>query len=113
MLAGLPSVIARFGEQLACDVVVRGTVRYGAPQAVSLPKSSLKPGSSLLTSAPVRGAVVTEGTAAFVVSGRPVLVLQGAQPAYRDLGIGDSGPDVQQLAAGANVPPRARRVPSR
>ncbi|WP_158558475.1 MULTISPECIES: peptidoglycan-binding protein [unclassified Streptomyces] len=37
------------------------------------------------------GAVVAE------VSGRPVLLLPGRFPAYRDLRIGDKGPDVRQL----------------
>ena len=40
---------------LSADVVVRGTVRYGAPQAVALPASTLKKGSRILTTAPSRG----------------------------------------------------------
>jgi hypothetical protein len=39
------------------------------------------------------GALVVE------VSGRPVIALPGAVPAYRDLGLGDRGTDVRQLRA--------------
>ena len=82
---------------LTSDVVVRGTVGYGSPQAVSLPKSALKPGSVILTAAPVKGTALSEGNFAMTVSGRPVFVLEGAQPAHRDLGPGAEGADVQQL----------------
>jgi len=72
-------------------------VRYGSPQTVTLPTSTLKPGSSIVTIAPVKGAALNEGSVALTVSGRPVFVLQGAQPAYRDLGPGAVGDDVRQL----------------
>lgn len=82
---------------LTADVVVRGTVRHGSPRAVTLPKSALKLGSSIVTNAPTAAATLNEGDSALSVSGRPVFVLQGAQPAYRDLGPGASGQDVKQL----------------
>ena len=85
---------------LVSDVVGRGTVRYGSPQSVTLPASTLKPGTSIVSIAPVKGAALNEGTVAFSVSGRPVLVLQGAQPAHRDLGPGAVGEDVRQLQEG-------------
>src|SRR5438128_1789095 len=84
---------------LTSDVVARGTVRYGSPQTVTLPASPLKPGTSIVSIAPVKGAALNEGSVAFSLSGRPVLVLQGAQPAYRDLGPGAAGEDVRQLQA--------------
>jgi hypothetical protein len=84
---------------LSADVVVRGTVRYGAPQAVALPASSLKKGSRILTTAPSKGAQLNEGDVAMTTSGRPVFVLQGERPAYRDLTAGVSGDDVRQLQA--------------
>ena len=84
---------------LTSDVVARGTVRYGSPQTVTLPASPLKPGTSIVSIAPVKGAALNEGSVAFSISGRPVLVLQGAQPAYRDLGPGAAGEDVRQLQA--------------
>jgi len=94
--ASLISVPVEKGT-LTSDVVARGTVKYGATQAVSLPKSALKPGSSILTIAPTKGATLNEGDVAMTVSGRPVFVLQGAQPAYRDITPGARGTDVQQL----------------
>lgn len=83
-----PSLISVPVEKrtLSSDVVARGTVRYGAPQLVSLATSGLKRASGIVTTAPVRGTTVSEGSVAMAVSGRPVFVLQGAQPFYRDLG---------------------------
>jgi len=40
---------------------------------------------------------IDEGAVPVVVAGRPVIVLAGATPAYRDLAPGDSGADVGQL----------------
>ena len=82
---------------LSSDIVVRGTVRYGAPQTVNLAVSLLKKGSNIVTSAPVKGREVREGDVVMAVSGRPVFVLQGDRPTYRDLAPGASGPDVEQL----------------
>jgi hypothetical protein len=81
---------------LSSDVVVRGTVRYGAPISVILPASTIRK-SAILTSAPVKGKDLTEGAVAFTVSGRPAFVLRGAVPAYRDIGAGAVGDDVRQL----------------
>ena len=82
---------------LSSDVVVRGTVRYGAPQAVLLPVSALRKGRDIVTTAPVKGTELHEGDVAMTISGRPVIVLEGAQPAYRDMGPGTTGEDVRQL----------------
>ncbi|MEW6473615.1 MAG: peptidoglycan-binding protein [Actinomycetota bacterium] len=82
---------------LSSDVVVRGTVRYGAPQSVVLPASSIRRGSPILTTAPEKGKDLTEGSVAFRISGRPALVLQGAVPAHRDITPGTVGDDVRQL----------------
>jgi peptidoglycan hydrolase-like protein with peptidoglycan-binding domain len=84
-------------QALTSDVVVRGTVRYGSPRAVTLPLSPLKPAVGVVTSAPAQGVTLDEGSVALTVSGRPVVVLQGDQPAYRDLGPGTEGADVRQL----------------
>jgi peptidoglycan hydrolase-like protein with peptidoglycan-binding domain len=82
---------------LSSDVVIRGTVRYGAPQSVLLPPSSIRKANAILTSAPQKGKDLTEGSVAFTASGRPALVLQGAVPAYRDITPGAVGDDVRQL----------------
>jgi peptidoglycan hydrolase-like protein with peptidoglycan-binding domain len=97
-----PSPIAVPVEKkvLSSDVVARGTVRYGAPQSVLLPGSSIRKGSAILTSAPEKGKDLTEGSVAFTISGRPALVLQGAVPAYRDITPGAVGDDVRQLQEG-------------
>ncbi|MDQ1498560.1 MAG: hypothetical protein QOI86_1900 [Actinomycetota bacterium] len=82
---------------LSSDVVIRGTVRYGAPQSVLLPPSQIRKANPILTSAPQKGKDLTEGSVAFTTSGRPALVLQGAVPAYRDITPGAVGDDVRQL----------------
>jgi multidrug efflux pump subunit AcrA (membrane-fusion protein) len=82
---------------LSTDVVVRGTVRHGTPQVVVLATSALKSPDLIVTSPPERGATLDEGTVPMTLSGRPVFVLSGEQPAYRDLSVGVKGPDVSQL----------------
>lgn len=82
---------------LATEVIVRGTVRYGAPQEVTLPVSTLKTSTSVISRVPKPGARLGEGEKALHVSGRPVFVLRGATPMYRDLGPGSEGLDVRQL----------------
>ncbi|MCX5585233.1 peptidoglycan-binding domain-containing protein [Streptomyces erythrochromogenes] len=71
--------------ETASRTTITGVQPQGTSRAVvtALPATS---GKSLKA-----GAVVAE------VSGRPVLLLPGRFPAYRDLKAGDKGPDVQQL----------------
>ena len=93
---------------LATEVIVRGTVRYGAPQDVTLPVSTLKTSTSVVSSVPKSGARLDQGEQALVISGRPVFVFQGATPMHRDLGPGSEGRDVRQLEqalAGAGFSP--------
>ena len=87
-------------RSLSSEILTRGTVRYGTPHVVVLPTSLLKPTQGVVTTAPRKGAQLREGAAALAVSGRPVLVLRGRQPAYRDLRSGLSGTDVLQLEEG-------------
>lgn len=82
---------------LATEVIVRGTVRYGAPQETVLPVSALKPGTSIVSRPARLGARLSEGQTALVVSGRPVFVMRGDVPMHRDLGPGARGQDVLQL----------------
>jgi multidrug efflux pump subunit AcrA (membrane-fusion protein) len=85
-------------RSLATKVIVRGTVRYGAPQAVALATSQIKlTASDILTRAPRRNAHLGAGDVAANVDGRPVFVLPGGIPMHRDLGPGMNGPDVRQL----------------
>lgn len=82
---------------LSTRIVTRGTARFGLPQAVSLAPSTLKPAAGLVTVLPARNTQVTEGGVLLTASGRPVFVLQGDVPAYRDLVPGLHGNDVLQL----------------
>lgn len=82
---------------LSTKVVTRGTARYGIPQAVSLTPSALKTVSGVVSQIGAPGAQLKEGAVALLQSGRPVFVLQGRVPSYRDLGPGLEGEDVRQL----------------
>ena len=98
--APLPSVITVPVERrvLSTEVVVRGTVRYGAPQSVTLATSSLKQqGGDIVSQPPKLGATLNEGSLAMSVGGRPVFVAVGALPMNRDLSPGSVGADVRQL----------------
>lgn len=97
-----PSLIAVPVEsrRLSSDVTARGTVGYRSPLEVTLAASAVKQGNSIVTVAPQKGALLNEGGVALAVSARPVLVLQGEQPTYRDLGFRSVGHDVAQLEAG-------------
>jgi Putative peptidoglycan binding domain len=84
-------------RSLSTEVIVRGTGRYGKPQPISLPASSLKTSAQVISRIRKPDAVLHERSIAMTVSGRPVFVLQGATPMHRDIGPGDSGEDVLQL----------------
>jgi hypothetical protein len=84
---------------LTADVVTRGTARFGLPQSLSLAPSPLKTEAGIITTLPARGDQLEEGDILLTVSGRPVFVLQGDIPAYRDLFPGLTGEDVRQLEA--------------
>jgi hypothetical protein len=84
-------------RSLSTEVIVRGTGRYGKPQPISLPSSSLKTSAQVISRIAKPDAVLRERSVAMTVSGRPVFVLQGATPMHRDIGPGDSGEDVRQL----------------
>jgi putative peptidoglycan binding protein len=97
-----PITVPVVRRTLSTEVIVRGTVRYGAPQTVVLATSGLKQASQqgvsdIVTRPPRRRAKLAAGQTAMAVDGRPVFVLPGAVPMHRDLGPGDRGPDVLQL----------------
>ncbi len=87
---------------LRSTLFTRGTVRFGSPKPITLPGSASKTGSQIVTSPPVKGAVVKEGGKIADVSGRPVVGLVGAVPMYRDIRPNDSGDDVLALKASLN-----------
>src|SRR4051794_5115090 len=95
-----PITIPVVRRTLAAKVIVRGTVRFGAPQAVVLATSQLKQAgtiSDIVTRAPRARTKLGPGAVAMLVDGRPVFVLPGAIPMHRDLRPGERGPDVLQL----------------
>jgi peptidoglycan hydrolase-like protein with peptidoglycan-binding domain len=86
---------------LSSNIVTRGTARFGLPHPISIAPSPLKPNKAgFITTLPTRNTQLREGDVMFTISGRPVLVLQGDVPAYRDLVPGASGNDVRQLEQG-------------
>ena len=86
---------------LGSRVVIRGTARFGLPQSVLITPSALKANAvGVVTRLPLLNAQFQEGDVMLNVSGRPVFVLQGNIPAFRDLGPGISGEDVRQLEQG-------------
>ena len=86
-------------RRLSSDIIVRGVVRYGGVQSVTIIHSSLKSSPDILTVPPTVGAALPEGKSAMTISGRPVFVFAGAIPVYRDLTPGAIGDDVRQLQA--------------
>ncbi len=85
---------------LTSDIVTRGTARYGRPQSISIVPSALKSNAGVITTLPLRSTQLNEGDVMLTASGRPVFVLQGEIPVYRDLVPGISGDDVGQLESG-------------
>ena len=83
---------------LRSEIITRGTARFGAPQPIALAPSPLKTNASgLITTLPLPNTQFKEGDVLFTASGRPVMVLQGKIPDYRDMVPGTSGADVLQL----------------
>lgn len=85
---------------LTSDIVTRGTGRFGLPQSISIVPSALKPNTGVITTLPVRNTQLNEGEVLLTASGRPLFILQGEVPTYRDLVPGISGEDIRQLEAG-------------
>jgi len=80
---------------LSDDIVLRGSVRAGRTVEV---KASAPYASVVVTKMIARlGGRVRPGHVIAEIDGRPIILLRGSLPAYRDLREGDSGPDVTQL----------------
>ena len=84
---------------LSTDIVTRGTARFGSPQQILVSPSALKADTTIVTSLPLVGSEIVEGDVALLTSGRPVFLLQGETPMYRDIGLGATGTDVEQVEA--------------
>ena len=84
--------------ELAADVISRADVGYDDPALLRLSGAlGGLPSVMLVTSAPERGTELTEGSVAIEISGRPVFLLVGEIPVFRDLRPKVVGPDVLQL----------------
>lgn len=63
---------------LATKVVSRGTGHYGSPRGLSVARSSLKQAPRVVTDLPTGGAVISQGSVLFTISGRPTFLLDAA-----------------------------------
>lgn len=88
------TAIARW-EVLRNAITTQGIVR--SPRTISV--TATAPYATVtITRMPVKaGDRVTPGRVIAEVDGRPILLLHGRLPPYRDLHVGDHGPDVTQL----------------
>ena len=90
--ATLPPNTARVAKQTLLDTQSEdGSLGYGDTSTLSARLMGT------LTSLPINGAVFTRGKALYKVDNKPVVLLYGTVPAYRDLARGAEGPDVKQL----------------
>jgi multidrug efflux pump subunit AcrA (membrane-fusion protein) len=84
-------------EKLQSTLSLRGTVRASGETQVT-PASEQGAVSLVITAIDTSpGAQVLDGEVLLAISGRPLYVLPGAFPAYRDMVPGDDGPDVAEL----------------
>lgn len=92
-----PSLITAAVElrEIRKTVTLRGTVERADALSVSPDTSA---GDAIVSKQTVeRGDSVTPGAVLAEISGRPLILLRGKVPAYRDLTVGDEGTDVRQL----------------
>lgn len=95
-----PSLITAAVDQrlLSADIIARGNIDFSDPVSLALSGSIGETGSTaVVTMVPEVGTELKEGSVALEVSGRPVILLQGELPVYRDLRPGSKGDDVLQL----------------
>lgn len=78
-------------------IIARGEVTYADSVDVEVDTSTVEGRPIVTGQVPQVGDLLNAGSVALEVVGRPVIVLNGALPAYRSLSIGMSGPDVMQL----------------
>jgi len=92
-----PVVTAAVERRILEDsVVTRGSVEV--TEVVPIFAPSVDGARSVVTSIELAvGESIEEGTVVASVAGRPIIVLEGAFPAFRDLGRGSGGVDVLQL----------------
>ncbi|MFT4232231.1 MAG: hypothetical protein QM606_05575, partial [Leucobacter sp.] len=83
-------------------IVSRGEVTYADAVDVTIDAAGGEDRPVITGHVPEVGDVLTAGSIALELAGRPVIVLPGALPAYRTLSVGMRGPDVVQLKTALN-----------
>lgn len=91
---GWLAVPVKFGH-LGSDVVARGQVVGSASATVELP--GLAGDGLVATDLPATGDSFQAGQSVLGLEGRPLLLLSGSEPLYRDLAGGDEGTDVEAV----------------
>ncbi|HVR80239.1 MAG TPA: hypothetical protein VMS99_17845 [Acidimicrobiia bacterium] len=90
--------VAVVSQVLSADVITRGDIVYDEPVSVSLSGSFAEtPEKLVVTEAVEVNSELVEGAMAVEVVGRPVFLLTGEIPMYRDLRPGAIGDDVLQV----------------
>lgn len=85
-------------QVLASSLVFRAVCQAGASAALTaIPALDGSP-DPVVTKVPItRGSLVRAGQLLLEVAGQPIMALPGSLPSYRDLQVGDAGPDVTEL----------------
>jgi peptidoglycan hydrolase-like protein with peptidoglycan-binding domain len=95
-LAAAQQHAAQAQHQADAQLTTARVAAQNAQAAVQMAQSSARLDGSV-TWLPAPGATVQQGQTLYAVAGRPVVLLYGAEPAFRDLVAGVSGDDVRQL----------------
>jgi len=86
---------------LSANLMLRGELSFDEATVIAVPAlSGAAEGAAarVVTKDPTAVAEeITEGQSVVEISGRPLIVLQGALPVFRNLGVGSEGDDVEQL----------------
>lgn len=80
-------------QDLSSQTEVNGTLGYAGDYSV------VNQAQGTVTSLPAVGQVISQGQVLYRVNDSPVVLLEGSTPAYRNLSLGMTGPDVAQLNA--------------
>ncbi len=86
-------------RHLSGQLIARGTVESVRSYRIPFTPVSTEQVSVVTKAGVAKGDVLSESSLLMEVSGRPVFLLEGTIPPYRDLQRGDWGADVQQLNA--------------
>jgi peptidoglycan hydrolase-like protein with peptidoglycan-binding domain len=84
-------------RDLASKERVSGTLGYGDPSPLFNEYMPAAGDHGIVTALPPPGQVIGQGQPLYAVDGRPIVLLDGQVPLWRDLTVGISGPDVQEL----------------